>query len=183
MRNLIALLDVVAERMEPFYLAQRISEEKYKTMNKEEIKEHDRNILSTDMQLYALDYFLLIHKMLFKDDKKEVILKSSKELPSLLDDAINEDMLKKIIYSFIDNELMMRMIANYYEYKDAFRNVSEDNEITKEIKIKIKNALKKYILSLIEASEDLDIIENNNGLYLPYGKMGFHKLKEIINNS
>ena len=181
-KKLINYLDLVISRMAPFYLARQIAAEKNKLMSREEIKRHDKNSLEIDMRLYALDYFLLMYKVINEEKKMNVIRQGFKELPSLWQDALDEDMLKKIIFNLFDDKLIMRMANDYYEYKKAFLNIPANGVLTVEAEAAIAESLKKYILSLINVSEELGVAENSNGIYNPYGNISLSELKVVLNN-
>jgi len=180
LKKLTELLTVVINKSKPFYLAKQVSLDK-DSLTEDKTKEHNKNIISVDMQLYALDYFLLMHKTISEDGNEHVILKSVNNLPSLLGDALGEDMLKKIVFTLFDYTLLIKMVRDYYRYKEVFYDLTEDTKLTKEKIGAIKESLKSYIFSLIEVSENIGVLENNNGMYLPYGKISFSKLREILN--
>lgn len=181
-KKILNSLDLVISRMAPFYLARQTAAEKNKLMSREEINGHDKNILETDMRLYALDYFLLMYKVINEDKNKNVIRLGLKELPPLLQDAMDEDMLKKIVFNLFDDKLMMRMAKDYYEYKKVFLNIPASGELTKESEVAITKSLKKYILSLINVGEELGVAQSDNGIIAPYGYSSFDELRAVLNN-
>jgi hypothetical protein len=181
-KKLLDYLDVVISRMAPFYLAKQTVAEKNKLMSREEINRHDKNILEADMRLYALDYFLTMYKVISEENKTDVIRCGFRELPSLLQDAMDEDMLKKIVFRLFDDKLMMTMAKDYYEYKKIFLNISVSGELTRESEAAITESLKKYILSLINVSEELGATQNDNGIIAPYRYSSFDELKVALNS-
>lgn len=181
-KKLLNYLNLVISRMEPFYLARQTAMKKSKLMSQEEIIEHDKSILEMDMRLYALDYFLLMYKVISEEKNVDVIRHGFKELPPLLQDAMDEDMLKKIIFNLFGDKLMMRMAGDYYEYKKVFLNIPAKGELTTGDGAEIAKSLKKYILSLINVSEELGVAENSNGIYAPYGNISLNELKVVFNN-
>jgi hypothetical protein len=87
-------------------------------------------------------------------------------MPSLQQDALEEDMIKKIIFKFYDSELREQMIDNYYKYKSNFIAIDR----SKVDYVVLLKALKVYCLSLLELSLKYQVETWTNGIFMPYGR-------------
>ena len=149
----------------------------------DEIRAHDTNIINKSMQIYAIDYFLFVYKNLSEvEDKQSIIFSGLKTTPALISDALEDDMLKKVVYSLCGKDIRKRMINDYYNYKKVFISVDNTN-ITNEKNSEIVEALRIYCLSLIDISLEYGIMIFEKSLLEPYGpKADFSEIKKQIEN-
>lgn len=127
------------------------------------IKEHDDKILLTSMEFYALDYFLFMLKELSNNvDYKKIVLNGINDMPALMDDALSDDMVNKVILNIQNEKLRDKMLYSFYEYKAVF--LQEYNE---EI---IFSALKKYCLHLVRLLKENGFNKITHGMFFPYGQ-------------
>lgn len=139
--EILQLLYKIRRREEMFAESEIIAIEGRKKMTKEKILLHDKEIIVNDMQFYALDYFLYAVKFFNENPAliNEFFFRGYKKLPALIDDAMSEDMLEKIIYRLFDVEMREKMIADYYHYKFVFLQFVGSNDLS-------EAQQKKYII-------------------------------------
>lgn len=171
-------------RVQPFYVSE-IQAMKYRDSHKtEEIVAHDTEVINKVLQIYALDYFLLAYKNLISStDKRAVIFLGVEKAPAIAEDALADDMLKKVVYSLYDKDIRKKMIYDYYVYKQAFLSVSK-NSITEEDISRVIEALRIYCLSLIEISLENGVQTLKYSLLEPYGpNADLLEIKKQISNA
>ncbi|MFA7253280.1 MAG: hypothetical protein WC107_01875 [Patescibacteria group bacterium] len=158
------------ERSKPFWLMMEQINKNCKSV--EEIKEITKKVLGREMQIYALDYFLSIYKLLSTsslEEQKRILLKGHGKLPALIEDGLADDMLIKVVYNLYDQKLLYRMMVDYYAYKKVFLDIG-DSKLDEENIKQIILALKKYCLSLVLLSKEYEVENLTDGLYFPYGQ-------------
>ncbi len=182
--NLDNIVEKFLNRVEPFYLSETQAQKYRDSHSKEEILGHDTEIISKALQLYALDYFLLAYKsFLNSQDKKSLVLRGIDKAPALAADALDDDMLKKVVYSLCGSEIRARMINDYYKYKTVFLPVCDEDTLTDQKIIETQEALRKYCISLLDISVEHGITVFKNSLLLPYGaNADLLEIKKQISN-
>ena len=167
-KNLLELVDKVLVRAKDFWISEMSLSEL--DLSSEEIENQTKSLLEKEMELYSLDYFLFMNKAVGESgDKASVILTGADTMPGLRSDAMQDDMLTKIVYNIKDKETRYQMISDYYRYKAAFLPIGEKEKLTIEEVSIIESALRLYCLSLLEILQENGINEIVNGLSFPYG--------------
>lgn len=162
-------------RAQPFWSSEAVAITSREKLLPEEIKKHDFLVLRDEAQIYGLDYFLMMYKLLDTDkdltERKKIVYIGHEDLPALISDALSDDMLVKIVYHLVDKDLRNKMILSYYDYKKIFLSITKDEKLAtqKEIEV-VFFGLKKYINSLIKISIENGIDTIQNVVYSPYGQ-------------
>jgi len=178
--------DKLSQRALPFWNSEDNVIVSRERLSPEEIKKHDFDVLINDAQIYGLDYFLMIYKLLDTDKNidsiKKIIYDGHEKLPSLISDALDDDMLKKITYHLISKDLRTQMIKSYYDYKKIFLSINNDKALATESEMEqVIIGLKNYVLSLIDVSTKMGIESIQNAIYSPYGKnIKFAELRGLL---
>jgi len=170
------LLESVKKRSYDFWFAEEIAEKKRLTLSLSEVMLHDRDILVDEMEFYGLDYFLLMLKKFSEvneEEKKQLLYVGYDTLPGLHLDAEENDMLNKVVYHLWSWNLKIRMMSDYYRYRNIVVSKDSTND-------EIYIALKKYCYSLLDILEEYDVDRIDKGLYLPYGRLSITELKKMI---
>lgn len=167
--------DKLMLRAQPFWSSEAVVTTSREKLLPEEIKNHDFLVLRDEAQIYGLDYFLMMYKLLDtnKDltERKKLVYIGHEDLPALISDALSDDMLVKIIYHLIDKDLRNKMILSYYDYKKIFLSINKDETLATENEMeKVYLGLKEYIKSLIKVSLENGIDTIQNVVYSPYGQ-------------
>ncbi len=172
------------DRIQPFYISEAQAVKYRESHGKDEIQKHDTDIIDKTLQIYAMDYFLLAYKNLcISPDKKSLIISGIDKAPALIDDALADDMLKKVVYSLYGKDIRKRMIRDYYTYKQVFLTIPNDVDLTDEKISEITEALRKYCLSLIDISLEYGITSFKHSLLEPYGpNADLAEIKKQISN-
>lgn len=185
-----AALGPVAERFlaraAPLWASESQASKYREAHGPEEVRAHDAEILRKPMQLYALDYFLFMHEKLARAAPEEfpaAILKGADKLPALAADALEDDMLKKVVYSLAGRDIRRRMIRDYYEYKKAFLPALAAESLTAEKTAAIMEALRAYCMSLVDISLEYGIAGFEHSLLDPYNRsMDLQEIKRRLTN-
>ncbi len=170
------VINKVIDRAKPFWISESAIA-KY-NQNDSSIWQHSKSVLFSEMQLYSLDYFLLMYKKMSEGDTS-LILNEFEGLPSLMGDALDDDMLKKVVYNLREKKLRYQMIRSYYDYKKSFLSIEPKKVLTSQDFLNIKKSLQKYCLSLLVVSDKYGIEKINSGIHFPYGSGVL--VKDIIN--
>ncbi|HRY36842.1 MAG TPA: hypothetical protein P5230_03135 [Candidatus Magasanikbacteria bacterium] len=168
--NIIKEIDLLISQKTPFWASNNNSDLFLKKHGKDEVKKYDLNLLENQMQLYALDYFLFAYNLILNPNfsaSKDFIFHGNKNLPSLYKDAMEDDMLAKIVYQLIDKDLKKKMVIDYINYKNNFLGLKEDVFNEKDLE-KIKQALKQYCLSVLKVSLENGIKKIKHNMYSPF---------------
>lgn len=177
--ELLVILDKIINRSSDFW----ITEEKIENskLGQEERFLLDKNILENEMQNYALDYFLFMYKSIAEGDvttQESILFNGLNSLPALVTDALDNDMLKKIVYKLSSPDLRRRMIKDYYVYRQAFIGLNKGS-ISEQSILGVSEALRQYCLTLLRISIEYKITMHSSGIYFPYGQGT--ELQNIIN--
>jgi hypothetical protein len=157
------------DRVLPFMASESQAKKYRDTHTINEVHNHDTEIIRKSMQLYALDYFLFMYKNIcISEDKKNVIFSGIQKAPSLASDALDDDMLKKVVFSLHGKNVRKRMIHDYYTYKQAFLPTFNDAALTSQKISEITEALRAYCLSLIEVSLEYGVVSLEYALFESY---------------
>ncbi|MFA6427294.1 MAG: hypothetical protein WCW16_02505 [Candidatus Magasanikbacteria bacterium] len=173
-----SLLDNIEKRSLNFWMSE---EQAYKMrISKERVQvvEHDVSLLQNEMQLYALDYFFSMQKWFATSDNKQklvLIFYGKNNLPSLKDDALEDDMLDKVVYQMWDWRLKVKMVNDYFDYKKSFVNAKKEHISDKQL-VEIEESLRRYCKQLLDISIQHGIQKIENGLLLPYGNIYLNKI-------
>jgi len=173
-----SLLDKVEKRSQNLWMNEEQAYKMRMSKDRIEVVDHDVSLLQKEMQLYALDYFLSMQKWFATSDKKqklELIFDGKSNLPSLKDDAMEDDMLTKVVYQLWDWRLKIQMVKNYFEYKESFFGI-EKEDITNKQLAEIGEALSCYCRQMLDISIQQGVQRVENGLLLPYGNVDIKKI-------
>jgi len=158
------------KRIEPFNISELQARKYREAHTSDQVFSHDFEIINKTLQVYALDYFLFSYKNLISAiDKKSLIFGGMEKAPALATDALDDDMLKKVVYSLCGKDIRKRMIFDYFTYKKVFILTSNENNITEEKVSEIVEKLRVYCLSLLDISLELGIASFKYSLLEPYG--------------
>lgn len=181
--ELSSLLASIETRSKPLWEHEEYAFRMRMERERTDVMAHDKVFLEHEMQLYALDYFLSMHKWFSISDvseQRKLVIEGKDSLPSLKDDALGEDMLKKIVYEIWDWRLKVSMVKDFYEYKETFLGITQDVDKVQLGEINI--ALREYCKKLLNLLLKNGITHITSGFLLPYGYGDIHDitLKYIV---
>jgi len=168
--NIIKEIDSLISKKMAFWASNNASNLFLKKYSKDEVKKHDLNLLENQMQLYALDYFLYAYNLVLNpnfDVSKDFIFHGNINLPGLQKDALEDDMLIKIVYQLIDKNIKKKMVVDYINYKNNFLKLKENSFDKKDLE-NIKQALKQYCLDILKVSLDNGVNTIKYNMYSPF---------------
>lgn len=169
-QRLIEVLTQIAERSAGFWISEEEIEKN--PLDEQTVYELDKELLATQMQIYALDYFMFMFRQMKEGDPKArtaLLFSGLNGRPGLIEDALADDMPKKIIYQLKSRSLRHRMIRDYYIYRQTFIGVTQDSLNDGTIGI-ITEALRQYCMTLVAISLEFGIVKHVNGINFPYGQ-------------
>ena len=167
----LLMVENIIGRDRELELADQAARQKAAALPPEQILRRDKETI-VQIQFYALDYFLFVYKKLKEspqDKKIEVLREKAGDMPSLLDDIMSEDMLKKMACMVIDQERRYAMAKDFYRLKSSILPVrygKTDNDTA----TGIEAALKAYCRKLLAISREYGLESLSHGFHFPYGE-------------
>lgn len=165
---------LMSNRAKLFSYSEKVAAEARTSMACEQVRRHDLEILEDSMQIYALDYFLFIYMSLVvsaPEARLNIIYNGLGGAPGLKNDALENDMLKKVIFDLYSKELRQSMIIDYFIFRRQFVDLVESQSCPSEKILATIVGLKKYILSLIDVSLAWGITDFKHSLFKPMGEL------------
>jgi len=171
--SFVEILKALAKRNKAFWVAEEAAVKARVKLTEQQIFDHDYKLLAEEMQLFALDYFLLFYKLLKTAkgiEKSFVIFNGQEGMPSLIEDALEESMLNKLVYTLYSYDLRKEMFKDYYDYKQAFLRLQKDQTPAEQQAQNIETSLREYLLKLVRLSLRYKIGILENGVHFPFKK-------------
>ncbi|MFH1089266.1 MAG: hypothetical protein V1716_02475 [Candidatus Uhrbacteria bacterium] len=150
-------------------------------LSKGQCDQYDLRLLQNEGMMYCLEYYLVLYKTLTETpdpvNKKKIfenqeINIDSADLPGLWVDFNGLEVLEKIIYPVLDDELREKLTAAYFEARNKILKIKTNETFTYQdcsLEEAIEN-LKKLIIIFFEAFQTKGIEKLSSRLLTPYGK-------------
>ena len=151
------------------------------SLSKEQRNQYDLRLLQNEGMMYCLEYYLVLYKALTETpdpkNKKKIfenqeINIDSADLPGLWVDFNGLEVLEKIIYPILDDELKEKLAVAYFEARNKILKIKTGETFTYQdcsLEEAIEN-LKKLIIIFFEAFRAKGIEKLSSRLLTPYGK-------------